>query len=158
MWRDGASQRAIAEALGTTENTVGTEFWRMRAAGWDLPHRPWRGAMCPPHKPLPPADEILAALRGFYEQTGRAPTRREWEKQGSVTYHAAVARFGRWSKALKAAGLTPNPTGSPAKDDETRRVIERLAGGERITDIARELGISRKNLRRRIDAYLQRVT
>lgn len=39
MWRAGASAKAIAAALGTTEATVSCEIVRMRRSGWDMPYR-----------------------------------------------------------------------------------------------------------------------
>lgn len=39
MWTEGKTIPAIAEAIGTTPDTIGVEMCRMRADGWDLPYR-----------------------------------------------------------------------------------------------------------------------
>lgn len=39
MWADGWTLREITAALNTTKATVAVEIARMRADGWDLPHR-----------------------------------------------------------------------------------------------------------------------
>ncbi len=39
MWAAGETLRSIADALGATAKSIGSEMARMRAAGWDLPRR-----------------------------------------------------------------------------------------------------------------------
>ena len=39
LWSEGASLKTIGVALDSTSNSVGVEIARMRADGWDLPHR-----------------------------------------------------------------------------------------------------------------------
>lgn len=39
LYRQGASVRAIAAAVGSTENSIGVTIVRMRQTGWDLPYR-----------------------------------------------------------------------------------------------------------------------
>lgn len=49
-------------------------------------------------------NEILEKIRKFYKKHERPPTKREFK-----SYKAARKRFGTWNKAVKSAGLEPNP-------------------------------------------------
>lgn len=50
-------------------------------------------------------EEVVAAIRRFYEKHNRIPVRREtW-----ALYRKARKGFGTWNNAVKAAGYEPNP-------------------------------------------------
>jgi hypothetical protein len=72
------------------------ESWNaaLQAAGFDRPRpRAWRD------------DEILAQLRAWASERGRAPSSVEWD--GSPDRDIVSARFGGWNVALRQAGLEP---------------------------------------------------
>ncbi len=69
------------------------------------------------HPPAPPRrhpwtdQQIILALRSSAREHGRPPTYLEW-KQGTTDHPCAQTvwyRFGKWSRALEAAGLEPPP-------------------------------------------------
>jgi hypothetical protein len=59
-------------------------------------------------------EEILGALRAFYEKHGRAPYKREQRGMqcGVPSSATLVQRFGTTAKALRKAGVPPNTPGS----------------------------------------------
>lgn len=51
-------------------------------------------------------DEALLALRAYFQETGRPPTVREWNKLGRrPSAGGLIKRFGSWNAALDAAGV-----------------------------------------------------
>ena len=130
---------------------------RAAAAASPPPYVP----MCHPGRPGRWSDEaILAALRTWTEEMGRAPRRQEWS--GERPDHASPGQrkwmrehpywpssscvadhFGSWSKALRAAGLIERAF------DADESVAERVetawrqrANGHGIRVIAERLGVS----------------
>jgi len=50
------------------------------------------------------AEELLQRIRDFHGRTGRMPLKREFNAWGSY-----ARLFGSWNKAIRLAGLEPNP-------------------------------------------------
>lgn len=71
---------------------------------YDNKTRRYCSPACYSKRPIFSAEKIIEEIKAFNKQNGRIPVKRE--------YHASrVARlwFGTWNKAIKAAGLKPNP-------------------------------------------------
>lgn len=77
-------------------------------------------------------EDLLEMLRRLAAELGRVPTVRDLEKYDWVASHSTFChRFGRWSNALKAAGLSrkkkPKPlTGAAIMAKRRKKVIRQL--------------------------------
>jgi len=59
---------------------------------------------CYPKPIIISKEQIIKEVRKFYLDNGRIPFKKEY-----FHWKAARSRFGTWNKAIKAAGLKPNP-------------------------------------------------
>ncbi len=90
-WRVKGPQRNPTAAV--VRRHFGSFTAALAAAGYE-PH--WRGFG---------DDEAVRALRGHFEERGRAPTVREWGRLARrPSAGGIIKRFGSWNAALEAAG------------------------------------------------------
>src|SRR5262249_11239156 len=62
------------------------------------------------------ADELLHALKSFYNKYGRSPSANDFDKRKHYpSSHAILYNFSSWNKALRAAGL---PINRPLRYDQ----------------------------------------
>lgn len=54
-----------------------------------------------------PREDILEAIQTLAERLGYAPSQQKMADEGSVSVDAAVAEFGSWTDAVRAAGYKP---------------------------------------------------
>lgn len=71
---------------------------------YSVTHRKYCSVKCYPHRQIFPKENIIAEIKQFYQKNGRIPLKREYH-----AYRTARYWFGTWNKAIKAAGLDPNP-------------------------------------------------
>lgn len=77
-----------------------------------------------------PTEELLDELRAAADALGRTPSITELNEFGEYSYGPYVNRFGCWTDALKAAGLTPHYD-SPSRysDEEILGELARVGNG-----------------------------
>jgi len=100
--------------------------------------------------------DVIEAFQAWAREHGRQPTMDEWRKGRGKPHMEVVFRlFGTWSNAIVAAGFEARLPGySTDKFDETRDIVlPRLAKGESLASIARDLGITGQSLGRRVARY-----
>lgn len=69
-------------------------------------------------------DSIIAEIRQLAKSLGHTPTIVEWKQQSPK--HSAdrvLNQFGTWNNAVEAAGLLPNPTKKPPRNDIPKQKI-----------------------------------
>lgn len=75
-------------------------------------------------------DELVADLRGFADEVGHTPSKRELREAGPHSPSTYAERFGSWSEAVAAAGLQPNEPSTTVAESallaDLRRVTESL--------------------------------
>lgn len=102
--------------------------------------------------------DIIDALRAFYEREGRTPTVVEWQRNGRPSVSTIVRVYGRWTTAREAADL-PKPCRiggrSRMKVDETAAILARLEQGASLGSLADELGITHSTLSTRVKRYCE---
>lgn len=54
-----------------------------------------------------PDEELLAAIRDLADELGRPPKQQEMQSRSPFSHGVYPLRFGSWTEALEAAGLTP---------------------------------------------------
>ena len=73
-----------------------------------------------------PESELLDELKSLRDELGRAPERREMDRQGQFDSSTFSHRFGTWNDALKAADIVPS-TRINIPEAELKDEIQRLA-------------------------------
>ena len=61
-------------------------------------------------------ETITKAIKEFVSVHNRLPTAKEWQKQSDSaypSYKSVLNTFGRWNKAIEAAGFTPRTSRKP---------------------------------------------
>lgn len=108
MWHEGCTLREIADALGTTPESIGVTVVKLRREGWDLPYR--RGPEQVQNiregvraaRVLWTRDLILEAIRD--NTNGAPPSRNAMARAcGGGMTDAAVREFGSWANAVDEA-------------------------------------------------------
>lgn len=86
-----------AYSAETYKNRFGSWRQALEAAGFDS-SKQWQNVS---------DEEILAALRELADELGRVPTTAEMNERGAVSAVTVYHRFGSFTTAVEAAGLTP---------------------------------------------------
>lgn len=65
-------------------------------------------------------ETVIEAIQDFVYTNGRLPLAEEWQKQSDLTrpsYKSIMNVFGRWNKAIEAAGFVPRTSSRYAHND-----------------------------------------
>lgn len=69
-------------------------------------------------------DSINAEIRQLARSLGRTPTIVDWKQQSPKNgVDCILNQFGTWNNAVEAAGLFPNPTKKPPRNDIPKQEI-----------------------------------
>ena len=93
---------------------------------------------------------LFADLLGFASRTERRPVRRQERASGARPKHPFLAFLGGMAQALERSGAR---RATPLRKEVERHLEPLLASGEiRVAAVARQLGVSRQTLYRRLKA------
>ncbi|WP_136602212.1 homing endonuclease associated repeat-containing protein [Salinigranum halophilum] len=91
-WDEGMTLEELGEKFAVHHTTVQQSMKRLGVPR-DQSRRPYQIS----------EEDILDDINGAWDQLGRRPTAREYDRLGRYSDGTAKRRFGRWNLALEAA-------------------------------------------------------
>ena len=68
--------------------------------------------------------EAIKCVRWVAARLGKTPTVVEFKREATkIRYDAIIGMFGTWNETLRRAGLDPNPSGQPPRNDKSKEEI-----------------------------------
>lgn len=106
-----------------------------------------------------PASRLLAELRRLADEKGRAPSRREMDKEGRYGSGTFGNRFGSWTKALRKLGVEPCTAGRGVEiskqdvKDSIRALADQLGHVPTVSEMASQGSCSPKTAQTRYGSW-----